>query len=58
VGCVFFEHGLHLLDTGVHQAHRADNDSRHGFIAVGNRTDDRRIFGVLPDVAFVDGKSC
>jgi len=58
VGCVFFECGLYLLDIGVDQADGTDNHSWHGFIAVGNGTDDGSIFGVLPDVAFVDGDSC
>jgi len=55
---VFFECGLYLLDIGVDQADGTDNHSWHGFIAVGNGTDDGSIFGVLPDVAFVDGDSC
>lgn len=53
VGRVLRERGFDLLDAGVHQADRADDDGRNRFVAIGDGTHDFGMSGVFPDVVFI-----
>ena len=55
VGGVFFEGGLDLFHGRIHESDGANHDRRYGFVAVSDRSHDRSVVRVRPDVAFIDG---
>ena len=55
MGGVFFEGGLDLLHGWVHESDGANHDGRNGFVTVSDRSHDRGVVRVRPDVTFIDG---
>ena len=52
------ERGLDLLHAWVDEPDRANDNGGHRLITVGDRSHDRRLGRIVPDVALVDGNVC
>lgn len=52
---MFFEGGFDLLHGRIHESDGANHDRRYGFVAVSDRSNDRSVVRVRPDIAFIDG---
>ncbi len=55
---VLGERGLDLLHAWVDEPDRANDNGGHRLITVGDRSHDRRLGRIVPDVALVDGNVC